>query len=90
MHILTIFPPAIPIHTLPEKMDHKLAMKRPCPRYQKAYDEYIQSNEIKSIFESNKTLIEYLEAHAGMRFKALQDIKAFYEALWIEELKGFT
>lgn len=71
-------------------MDHELAMKRPCPRYQKAHAEYIQSDEIKSIFKSNRTLIEYMELHAGMRLRTILDIKALYEALWIENLKGFT
>lgn len=89
-YIWTIFPPAIPIHTMPEQMDHVLAMKRPCPRYQKAYEEYLQSDEIKSILESNRTMIEYMEKHAGMRFVEIRKIKAFYEALWIEQLKGFT
>lgn len=71
-------------------MDEKLAMMRPCKKYQKAYDEYIQSDEIKSIFENNRTLIEYLEMHAGKRFKSMRELKALYEILWIENLKGFT
>lgn len=71
-------------------MDHILAMKRPCPRYQKAQAEYIESDEIKSIFENNRTLIQYMEMHAGMRFKTIKDMKEFYEILWIEHLKGFT
>lgn len=71
-------------------MDHKLAMKRRCPRYRKAHAEYIQSDEIKSIFKSNRTLIEYIELHAGMQLKTILDIKQLHEALWIENLKGFT
>lgn len=71
-------------------MDCILAMKRDCPRYKKAYAEYIQSEEIKSIFKNNRTLIEYLETHAGMPFKTLFEIKTLYEALWIENAKGFT
>lgn len=71
-------------------MDHILAMKRHCPEYQKAYEEYTQSDEIKSIFKNNQTLIEYLEMHAGMRFKSILQLKVLYEVLWIENLKGFT
>lgn len=90
MHFINFSTTAIPIHTLPQKMDHNLAMKRSCPRYHKAWMEYIESDEIKSVFEKNRSLIEYVEMHAGMRFKTIPSIKAVYEALWIEELKGFT
>lgn len=69
-------------------MDHILAMKRPCPRYEKAYDEYMQSDEIKSIFKNNRKLIDYVEMHAGMRFKSILQLKVLYEVLWIENLKG--
>lgn len=84
------FSTAIPIHTVPGNMDYKLAMKGPCPRYKKAKTEYIQSDEIKSIFETNRTLLQYMELHAGKQFKTIRDIKEFYEILWIEHLKGFT
>ena len=83
------FSTAIPVHTVPEKLDHILAMKRPCPKYQKAYDEYIESDEIKSIFKNNQTLIEYLELHSGKELKTLFDLKSLNETLWIENLKGF-
>lgn len=71
-------------------MDHILAMKRPCPLYEQAYREYLHSDEIKSILKSNQTMIKYVERHAGMRFKTILQLKGLYEALWIENLKGFT
>lgn len=75
---------------MPEKIDHILAMKRPCPLYKRAYDEYIQSGEIKSILKNNQTLIDYAEMHAGKRFQSIFELKVLYEVLWIENLKGFT
>lgn len=80
---------AIPIHTVPEKIDHVLAMKRPCPLYSRAYNEYAKSDEIKSIFKENHELIQYLEKHAGKQFPKIFDMKELYETLWIENLKNF-
>lgn len=71
-------------------MDHVLAMKQPCPLYKQAYDEYIRSDEIQSIFRANRTLIEYLEMHSGTSLSSIFEIKLLYDILWIENLKGFT
>ena len=54
----------IPIHTKPVKIDNLIAGDIPtCPSYQKAFDKYIESIEMKSFRESNRPLYEYLSAH---------------------------
>lgn len=80
---------AIPIHTIPKKLDHVLATQRPCPRYDQIYEEYTKSLT-ESILQSNQSLIQYLEMYVGMKIQSIQHFKIIYEALWIEQLKQFT
>lgn len=81
---------AIPIHTIPEKMDHILSMKRPCPLYDQTYYAYQQSPEIKLILKNNQSLVDYLEMHIGQKIQEICDVKSVYQALWVEQLKGFA
>lgn len=80
---------AIPIHTIPEELDYVLAAKKPCPLYNRAYEEYKTSDEIKSILERNQSTVEYLEKHVGMKIDSIETLKDIYQALWIEQLKEF-
>lgn len=84
---------AVPIHTTPEKLDHILATKRPCPLYELASKEYLASDEIKSVIKNNQSLIQYIEMHSGIKCNLekrilCNDVLIFYEALLIESLKG--
>lgn len=80
---------AIPVHTIPEELDYVLAMKTPCPRYQQAFEEYEQSDEVKSMMKSNRSLIQYLEQYVGMEIDRIEQVKIIYQALWIEQLKEY-
>lgn len=80
---------AIPIHTIPEEMDHILSMDKPCPLYDQAYAEYQQSNEVLTILKNNKTLIKYLEQNSGQKIDTICQVKTIYQALWVENLKNF-
>lgn len=81
---------AIPIHIVPEMIDHVLAMKRPCPLYDQAFSEYEQSPEIKLILKNNRSLIEYLNEHVGKKIQTILEVKTVYQTLWVEQLKNFT
>ena len=81
---------AIPIHTEPQEIDHLLGNKRPCPKYDQAFEEYGQSNEVLLMLKNNKSLIEYLERHTGANISTIRDVKAIYQTLWVENLKNFT
>lgn len=62
---------AVPIHTVPEDMDYVLAMKKPCPLYEHAYEKYKKSDEIKSILKKHKSLLEYLEENSGKKIRKI-------------------
>lgn len=80
---------AIPIHTIRQDDDYVLAMKKPCSRYDKAFEDYKNSPEIKTILKNNQSLIEYIEAHAGKSIHSICEVKTIYQALWVESLKDY-
>lgn len=68
---------AVPIHTVPEDMDYVLAMKKPCPLYEHAYEKYKKSNEIQSILKKHKSLLEYLEENSGRKIRKICKVWKF-------------
>lgn len=68
---------AVPIHTVPEDMDYVLAMKKPCPLYEHAYEKYKKSDEIKSILKKHKSLLEYLEENSGKKIRKICKVWKF-------------
>lgn len=81
---------AIPIHTEPRTSDYVLGDRRPCPKYNQAFEEYQQSNEVLLTLKNNKTLIEYLEKYTGANISTICQVKTIYQTLWVENLKNFT
>lgn len=81
---------AIPIHTIPEKQDGILTGRRACPLYEQNYKNYLQSTEIRSILESNSSLLQYLTEHMGREVSTICDINRIYQTLLVEQLKNFT
>lgn len=81
---------AVPVHTIPEELDLVLAMKKPCPLYDEAYEKYKNSDEIQSIIKKHKKLFEYLEEKTGKKIRKICKVKSIYSTLWIEQLKNYT
>lgn len=80
----------IPIHIIPRETDNVLYMKAACPLYDRIYEKYEQSSEMKSMFDSNKTLIQYLEFHSGQNIHSTHDIVQLYDSLRIEQFNNLT
>lgn len=74
----------IPVHTIPEKEDHILSMKKYCPRYQYELEKLMQSDEMKKIDRENAELYAYLTQHTGRKISTLEDVNKVYNALFIE------
>lgn len=81
---------SIPVHTIPEEIDHVLAMKRKCHLLKKEFEKYLNSSEVQSIFKDNQDLIEYLEHHTGQHFTTVFELKELHEILSIENAKNLT
>lgn len=48
----------IPVHTVPEKDDELLAMKKPCKNFDKEKEEYINSKAYKERISKYQSLME--------------------------------
>lgn len=73
----------IPIHTIPMAQDSQFFAWLNCDRFKNAWIEYTNSTEYKSIFEKNKSLINYLEEKFGDKLTTLRDLHSFYDRLFI-------
>ncbi|XP_075990945.1 prostatic acid phosphatase-like isoform X2 [Anticarsia gemmatalis] len=80
----------IPVHTVPEDQDEILAMKKPCPAYDKEYDRLTHSKSYKDRLRTYQRLMDYLSAYTGMEVKTYYDICDLYSTLYIESLYNFT
>ncbi|KAL0852301.1 hypothetical protein ABMA28_000509 [Loxostege sticticalis] len=80
----------IPVHTVPEKDDELLAMKKPCMAFDKEKEKYIHSKAYKERLIKYQPLMKYLSASTGLKVKTLYDIDNLYSILYIEQLYNFT
>lgn len=55
----------IPIHTVPEELDHIVAAERPCPRYKKAMDDQFNSAEYLALVDTAKEHMKTIAKYAG-------------------------
>lgn len=80
----------IPVHTIPESLDHVLAAKRPCPLFDYTMKKLRASDEFQALDKRYKPLFEYLTASTGKKVKTITDVQNLYNTLFIEDLKNLT
>lgn len=80
----------IPVHTIPEKLDELLAVKKPCPSYNYALKKYKQSPEFKALLKKFQYLLDYLSKHTGRTISSFDDVQYVRDTLFIEQIKNFT
>lgn len=80
----------IPVHTVPEHLDHVLAMKKPCPRYDAEFALARNLPEIKALEEQYQTVFKYLSLHTGSEVKTIENAEYIHSTLFIESLKNMT
>lgn len=80
----------IPVHTIPENLDHVLAAKRPCPLYAFTLKKYKNSPEYRELNKRFKPLYEYLTKHSGKKVESFTAVQNLYNTLWIEDLYNLT
>lgn len=54
-----------PIHTIPEELDHTIALDTPCPRYDKALNDYLTSTELYGKLDVVKPYFKLIEENSG-------------------------
>ncbi|KAF5285088.1 hypothetical protein FQA39_LY16777 [Lamprigera yunnana] len=80
----------IPIHTVPEKMDYLLAMKKPCDKYKALTIELLNSDEFVKINNQNSDLYSYLSENTGRLVNDPFSLQNIYNILFIEESNNLT
>ncbi|KAJ9598464.1 hypothetical protein L9F63_010860, partial [Diploptera punctata] len=80
----------IPVHTMPEKDDEILAMKKFCPRYHEELELVKHSEEMQEYNEKHAELFEYVESNTGSRVRNADDLENIYDTLFIEDLYNLT
>lgn len=75
----------IPIHTKDISTDYLITGGVPsCPAYQKAYMQYLQSDEMKKIEERAQQIYNILSANVGETINSLVNVTLLYDS-WLCE-----
>eukprot|EP00092_Neocalanus_flemingeri_P066447 GFUD01080948.1.p1 GENE.GFUD01080948.1~~GFUD01080948.1.p1 ORF type:complete len:411 (-),score=130.18 GFUD01080948.1:107-1339(-) len=81
----------IPVHTVPGQWDTLLATNQAgCPRLTQLRKELEDGPFMKSIYEDNKDLFEYISKHSGWSIKSIERLDEIYDTLLIEDLYNKT
>lgn len=80
----------IPVHTIPEKMDRVLTMKKSCPMYDLEKVKYMHSEEMVQFMAKYKPLFDYVTKQSGKLIESPSDLEFVYDTLFIEELYNLT
>ncbi|XP_028179025.1 prostatic acid phosphatase [Ostrinia furnacalis] len=80
----------IPVHTVPEREDELLAMKKPCLAFDKEKEKYIHSKAYVEKLKSYAPLMNYLSKNTGLKIRSYYDVVDIYSILYIEQLYNFT
>ncbi|XP_055301172.1 prostatic acid phosphatase-like [Sitodiplosis mosellana] len=78
----------IPIHSIPLDLDYVLYVGKPCPRYDHAMEEYLNSSEHANLIAKYKEMFTYLEENSGVQIRTFDDAQLLYNTLWIENQKN--
>lgn len=80
----------IPIHTIPEKLDHILAAKKSCPAYDEELSAVRNSEEFMKLDEKLSYLYQYLTEHSGKTINTIEGIQRINNTLTIELIYNKT
>lgn len=79
----------VPIHLIPWDMDHFFAGTTPCARYDKLVAEYRLEYQERMFAEYGETF-DYLRTMSGAPIEMIGEVIPIYDALFIEDINGFT
>ncbi|XP_055307525.1 prostatic acid phosphatase-like isoform X2 [Sitodiplosis mosellana] len=70
--------------------DYILYHGKKCQRYERAFDEYLESPEFTALMARHKKMFRQLQKRSGMEINTFHDAKRLYNVLWIEKLQNKT
>ncbi|XP_055301170.1 prostatic acid phosphatase-like [Sitodiplosis mosellana] len=71
----------IPIHTVPIKFDHIVALERPCALYDKAFEDRLNSNEFKEAKRKVDRYFKIMMEHSGYKNATIGDAYSVWDTL---------
>lgn len=80
----------IPIHTIPQKSDALLAMKKPCAKYTMLYKKLFKTEYFRNISHQNHDLYAYLTKNSGELISDISSLQFLHNTLYIETLFNYT
>jgi len=81
----------IPVHTVPQQWDNLLSNHHTqCPRLNHMREQLWESQYMKSLYEDNKDLFDYISKHSGFDIKTVEKLDWVYDSLLIETLYNKT
>lgn len=77
----------IPVHTQLKRDDYILAAEKRCDHFDYIMLQYMKGPEYTNFFQKYASLIQYLEAHSGMKLPTITDIVNLYDVLLVEQIQ---
>ncbi|KAJ8984506.1 hypothetical protein NQ317_010977 [Molorchus minor] len=80
----------VPVKYLPRSQDTSIAMKVKCDKYDKMFNDVMNSSKVQNILSENKELIKYLSENTGTEMDTIGKIELLFNTLEIEMLNNLT
>jgi len=78
----------IPVHTVPQEEDMLLSSHAECPRFTQLHKEVLEGSFMKSIYNENKELFEFISKNSGENITDIVHLDYVFDTLLIESKYG--
>jgi lysosomal acid phosphatase len=79
----------VPVYTLFRDTDDLIVQRRPCARYDKVFQEVLQSDEVLKMDEDNQQLYHKLSIGTGENISSLHSVELLHDTLQAEKAAGW-
>jgi len=81
---------AVPVHSMPEKVDTLLRDTVPCHTAAKAYADVLNSKEARDVMNAHKTVLDHARNMTGLAIEHIKDVYDVSDALVVEYFHNDT
>lgn len=79
----------VPVYTLQRLTDDLIVQRRPCARYDKVFDEVLQSDEVKKVDNESQQLYHHLSINTGENISDLHAVELLHDTLQAQKAAGW-
>lgn len=80
----------IPIHTVPKHLDHIVALERPCARYDKAFEDTLNSNWFRQAQSKVDRYFKILAKNSGYANASIGEAYSVWDTLNVHRGENLT